>query len=145
MFIEIELKFDCDVAYREGWRVHTSAVDYYSIDLSNTVGFETEVGVIRTFTVNFNGNNYECKAILTSFNYGWSGNTSITRHTYGFFVPVGYDGVVVSFSNAGNYLDNTSTRADIFDDSCRRMRRVGYGRVTSNGGSAGRHVQRSEY
>jgi len=114
--ISIEAYFNCEVAYRDGWFFSSRLLDYYSIDLStddadNRRMGNDETGVMHTFTVYFNGNDYECKSMI----YSHSDSESI-YFVFSFSVPIGYDGVVLAFANAGNLRDDNSTLADVIDE-----------------------------
>ena len=115
-FIEFEVEFTGGAAYSDGWLLRRGYLDYYSINLSDPAGAGAGVGELSSFTINFNGIDYDCKVIHDMINFGWNGNRNIVRYTYRFFVPVGYDGIVVAFANAGNIIDETSKNADVIDD-----------------------------
>lgn len=113
--ITFEVNFTGDVAYRHGFNYTHGFVDYYSIDLFSDAPMGAIAGEFSSFTVNFNGNDYECKRIHSRFG-GWNGNTATIYLIYNFFVPVGYDGVVMAFANADYVSNDTLTLADLIDE-----------------------------
>jgi len=120
--IHFQVNFTCDMSYNEGWLVTHGIIDYYSIDLSLSADEGLGAGMsgaMRTFRLNYNGNEYETYVFHTfEVDYVWRENvTQVATFVYHVFVPVGFDGVVITFINPANFTDGGATVSDVFDEN----------------------------
>jgi len=95
-----------------GFNPDENAVAHDDLRNSDIPGFK-----IANRKLNFFGEDYEYHIKYTRDENVWVGDTSYVVLEYAFFVPAGYDGIVVYISNAANFSD-TGNRvlSDNFDN-----------------------------
>ena len=124
--IDIDVVFSCNVSNSHGFQLRSlNDFDYYSFDILEPFtppATRTVDGGISwdsfTFYYNYNGIDYESQGYSMMFSTGWMNNVNTLTYKYHYFVPVGFDGMLVAFFNAVNIGDNSSgtlIKSDLFD------------------------------
>lgn len=104
--VELEVLIDDRNGYTYGYQVEQCNEDYYDIQLLDETlaeiappaeGYDSQY----TFSVNWNGEEYECMYNYIDDSTGWrdDGTTLLTKR-FEYLVPAGYDGCVIGFYNA---------------------------------------------
>lgn len=121
--VDVEILINDDNANMFGYQVSECNEDYYDIlghDATVTYAETPEPPYDSqcTFTVNWNGEDYECQRNYTGESTGWRDDHTvlITKH-YEYLVPEGYDGCVLGFRDASIEWGDGMHISDIADDN----------------------------
>lgn len=102
-----------------GMRTRCAINDYYNGDMTGTMQENNP-----SLEVYYNGETYYCTYNAIRTRGEWEGDTYYVTFTLGVQVPIGYDGVVLTFYNAahanpndGAYLTEDAVLQDIVDEN----------------------------
>ncbi len=98
--VTLEIVFDDENAYYYGIGGVTGCnEDYYGIVLHDkTLQYDASDPGVSTYTVLWNGEEYECERREAASFSDWDGFRKVLTYRFDALVPVGYDGVVVGVS-----------------------------------------------
>lgn len=117
--VKVDLLFTDRNVLTHGAEWSTTWEDYYTIDKhDSTADVVDEEGTTYSFTVNYNGVDYEdCLFVKNLSHSGWDGNNYLVTYEFSFQVPVGYDGCVIAFYHGATEWAEDQHIYDIADEN----------------------------
>lgn len=117
--VTMTYRFSDENARKHGMVSRNGCEDYYNIAGKNdTLQTISEDSQIKSYTLNFNGVNYEeCRECYETLESGWNNRVYTYKARYYERVPKGYDGVVIVAFDAGNLVEDDMPIYDVVDEN----------------------------